>query len=111
MNKTVPNTHPLNLGGPSSLCHLGHEERMTTMRYSLFYSDDFVSDCSKMKALIKFDHKGEMIYDKEMMETPKFKKFLVDTGLFFSIDVSPLSPIANFDRPQHGFGQLCEKLY
>lgn len=74
------------------------------MRYMLFYSDDFVSDWSKMEAQIKFDHKGQMVYDQELIVSPVFKKFLVNTGCFFSVDVSPMTPISISSRSQGCFG-------
>ena len=104
----------LNLGAKSSLHHLSQLERTTTLRYMLFYSDDFVSDSSKMKAQIKFDHEGEMMYDQEVMLSPKFRQHLINTGLFFDVDVSPMSPSTKARVPQHSLGfseslKLCEE--
>jgi len=74
---------------PVSLVLINPYERFTTLRYKLFYMDDFVQDSYKMKAQIKYESSGQHVFDLAIIHSPAFQQYLQDNGQFFNVDVSP----------------------
>lgn len=74
---------------------LQSQNGITFIRYILFYFDDVVSDFFRIRSKIMYHSaKDSQVYDMSMLHDYKFKKQLLKSQFFFSIDVSPIRSIS-----------------
>ena len=80
--------------------HPPHKKhKMTYMRYSLFYSDDLVSNSFKIKSNVMFTSGTQHAFDMSLLQDLEFQQQMLMQGQFFNIDVSPTTPVRLYDGP------------
>ena len=71
---------------------LEQQIEVDTMRYMLYYMDDFITDHFKLKAMVKSNLVDDDYFDMDLIQSMDFREYLLKRGTFFPRDIGIKPP-------------------